>query len=250
MAGDGWRAYSVAVVLLVGVLVGPGPVVPSHAAPRTDGDAYPLAVAATPDYGYQPDTFQQIPTNTNISVTFSDDDVLQHTFTVSSREGFVIPDSYTMSQLDQLFDRYPALVSLLVNPGGPPATGSFLSPAAPGWYEFVCNVSGHFQLGMYGFIAFGEALPANLTHVTPVGVGGAKINVAQAASIGALLLVLLVAFVLWRRGRSPRKSAPTRSGPSAPPAGPIRPPPGEGDYDAAPIRVASDLSGLSRDVPS
>lgn len=124
-----------------------------------------ITVAAVPDYNYQPETFGEVPTNADITVAFTDDDVLQHSFTISSREGFVIPTSYTPAQLDQLFVTYPPLYSATVNSQGDQSMGVFLSPVSPGWYEFVSNVSGQFQNGMYGFIAFGENLPSNLTRV-------------------------------------------------------------------------------------
>src|SRR5208282_501646 len=156
-------AVGVVLLLLGGILA--CPVSPTPEPPVTSVVAAAtgaINVTATPDYGYQPDTFQQVPIDANITVTFNDSDVLQHSFTISTREGFVIPTSYTPTQLNQLFETYPAMYSRLLNGSGEQSIGTFQSPAAPGWYEFVCNVSGHFQSGMYGFIAFGESLPANL----------------------------------------------------------------------------------------
>lgn len=98
----------------------------------------------------------------------------------------------------------------MVNVLGDRSVGAFQSPATPGWYEFVCNVSGHFQNGMYGFIAFGENLPSNLTVPSRVGLGGGSISPIDAAVIGAVLLVLVLSFVVWWRRRSaPRMPPPT-----------------------------------------
>jgi plastocyanin len=169
-----------------------------------------ITVAATKDYGYQPDTFQQVPTNATITVTFTDDDVLQHTFNISSREGFVIPTSYTAAQLDHLFGTYPSLFSATVNGPGDQYVGSFRSPATPGWYEFVCNVTGHFQNGMYGFIAFGENLPSNLTPPSRVGVGGGGISTIDGAIIVVVVLGVILGFVLLRRRRSRSRAPPGR----------------------------------------
>jgi plastocyanin len=170
-----------------------------------------ITVAAVKDYGYQPDTFQQEPTNATITVTFTDDDVLQHSFTISSREGFVIPTTYTPTQLTQLFTTYPALFSALVNGSGDQTVGTFHSPSTPGWYEFVCNVSGHFENGMYGFVAFGEDLPSNLTSTPRVGLGGTNITPLDAAVIAAIFLVLVLGLVVWYRRRSARR-LPRESG--------------------------------------
>lgn len=167
-----------------------------------------ITVAAVPDYGYQPDTFEQVPTDASITVTFTDDDVLEHTFTISSREGFVIPTSYTPAELDQLFVTYPPLYSALVTGQGNQSVGTFLSPASPGWYEFVCNVSGHFQNGMYGFIAFGEDLPSNLTRVSRTALGGANITPLDDAAIGVVLFVAVLGLVVWRRRRARPRPLP------------------------------------------
>jgi len=200
-------------------LVAGGIIVPLHSpTPRIGVGTTPTAtgsvsVMATADYQYQPDTFEQVPINATISVTFTDADVLAHSFTISSREGFVIPTSYKNAQLEQLFTTYPALYSSFVNSSGDQSAGSFHSPPAPGWYEFVCNVSGHFQDGMYGFIAFGENLPSNLTAPGRVGLGGTQVTPLDAVLIGGTVVVLVLGIAYWRRRRMP----------SAPPSEPAEP---------------------------
>jgi plastocyanin len=176
-----------------------------RASPAASGS---IVVAATGDYGYQPDSFDQVPVDANISVTFSDDSPLQHSFTISSREGFVIPTGDTPTQLAQFLASYPPFLSLLVNGSGDVATGNFTSPATPGWYEFVCNVSGHFQSGMYGFIAFGESLPPNLTRVARVGLGLGNLGPWDAAAIAAIFGAFVLALVLWHRRRSTPRAPP------------------------------------------
>jgi plastocyanin len=208
---DGRRVawFAAVVLLVVGALALPLPSAlgrtGSFENPATTGS---ITVAAVKDYGYQPDAFQEVPTNATITVTFTDDDVLQHSFTISSREGFVIPTSYTTTQLDQLFTTYPALFSALVNASGDQVVGTFHSPSTPGWYEFVCNVSGHFQDGMYGFIAFGEDLPSNLTAPSRVGLGGTNITPLDAAVLGSVLVVAVLGLVFWQRRRVARRLAP------------------------------------------
>jgi plastocyanin len=216
----GGLAILVAVVLFVGATA-----VVSVSA-RADGPSATsdsITVVATSDYGYQPKTFEQIATGTTITVTFSDADVLAHSFTISSREGFVIPTNYNPTQLTQLFEEYPAIYSSLLNYSGDRSVGTFESPAQPGWYEFVCNVSGHFQDGMYGFVAFGENLPSNLTTPDRTGVGGGNISPLEAAGIGVgIIAVLAIAYFLWARRSTPpkRPAAAPRSPPKAPPRSP------------------------------
>jgi uncharacterized cupredoxin-like copper-binding protein len=170
-----------------------------------------ITVAATMDYGYEPDLIEQTPVNATITVTFTDNDPanMAHSFNISSREGFVIPTSYTAAQLNQLFTTYPALYAATVNALGDQSVGKFQSPTTPGWYEFVCNVSGHFQDGMYGFIAFGENLPSNLTPPARTGVGGGlTFSPLDAAVIAVVVLALAIGYFLWSRRRSARRIPP------------------------------------------
>jgi len=174
-----------------------------------------ITLVATKNYQFQPNTFQQVPTNATITVTFTEDDVLPHSFTISSREGFVIPNSYTPDQLAQLLLTYPPLYSVTPNAPGDQVVGTFQSPATPGWYEFVCNVTGHFQYGMYGFIAFGENLPSNLT--SSGGSSGGWFTTLDAVILVVILIALVVGLVVWRRRRStpPRVAEPVGPPPTA-----------------------------------
>jgi len=215
----GWSAAVLATVfILVGgtLALGTGSV-----AGHPSGSVYPAAsdsitVTAVADYHYQPDTIEQVATNSTITVTFADDDALPHSFTISSREGFEIPISYNPTELNQLFTTYPALYSVLLNGSGEQNVGTFHSPTTPGWYEFICNVSGHFQSGMFGFIAFGENLPSNLTSPPRIGLGGTNITPIDAAALGALVAAIVVGVAFWRRRRStPRMSSEPARDPKA-----------------------------------
>ncbi|MGA8542105.1 MAG: sulfocyanin-like copper-binding protein [Thermoplasmata archaeon] len=205
-----------ATLLLASAAVAPVLGAPSAAAESMSSASGSITVAATTDYAFQPNTFQLIPTNATITVTFTDEDVLQHSFTISSREGVQIPSTYTPAQLDQWFVTYPALYTSLLNGTGEQSVGEFTSPATAGWYEFVCTVSGHFQNGMYGFIAFGENLPSNLTTPARVGIVGTTGNPYEAGAVAAVVVAGVVVFLWWRRRRErptpieePASSGPT-----------------------------------------
>lgn len=208
MGGRSVVALALVVLLAAGALA-----LPIDATPLPTNSVHTAAtgsidVAATMDYGYQPDLIEQVPINATITVTFTDNDPanMAHSFNISSREGFVIPTSYTAAQLNQLFTTYPPLYAATVNALGDQSVGKFQSPMAPGWYEFVCNVSGHFQDGMYGFIAFGENLPSNLTPPSRTGVGGGlSFSPLDAGIIAALVVVFALGFVVWQRRRLARR---------------------------------------------
>lgn len=169
---------------------------------QSAGGADTISISAVANFGYQPDAVGNVPLNSTITVRFTDDDVLPHTLNISSREGFQIPNDYTATQLNQLFDRYHALYAAEVGYEGDVSVGNFTSPSVPGWYEFICNQSGHFAEGMYGFIAFGEPVPSNLTgHGT-----GSEVPTTGSALVaaigGAVVVAILLGAVIWRRRRS------------------------------------------------
>lgn len=207
-------ALSLTVLLLAGVFATPStPATGSLTGAATATGASSLSVTATGDYGYTPSTFQQVPTNSTITVTFTDGSVLAHTFTIIGREGWVIPSDISASAFSNLVfgDSPPVLFDLNVSGSGDQVTGSFQSPG-PGWYEFVCTVPGHFQNGMYGFIAFGEDLPGNLTTPSSRQSVVGSITPVQGAEIGALFLVVVLAFVYWQRRRDQRRRASKPAG--------------------------------------
>ena len=180
---------------------------------------YYLTITATAPYGYQPDTVANLPLNTMINVTFIDDTPLQHSFNISSREGVEIVNytTTTAEELNRILFSAPALYATIANGPGEKTEGEFLSPATPGWYEFICNVTGHFQMGMFGYIAFGEALPTNLT--LPSGTGaGSGIGLPPVADVGIALAAILVVLgvVLLRLRRIARDRAMEESDKASP----------------------------------
>lgn len=200
--------------------------------PRTAGSST-LGITAASGYAFDPNAIQQVPTNSTITVTFTDAGSLAHTFTIIGREGWVIPSSYTVSQFDNVVfgKAYPSLFNLNVSGSGTQVSGSFTSPG-PGWYEFVCTEGGHWSLGMYGFIAFGMNLPSNLTVSSgQPGIGSAVFIIT--GSIASLVVIALVlGFVVGRREGAKHEMPPERLGYAEPPSagGPLPPSPGAGRH--------------------
>jgi plastocyanin len=163
-----------------------------------------INISAVGMYGYSPANLEQVPTNAKITVTFTDQSQMAHTFTIIGKEGWVVPTTYSPAQIDALAygGSPPALVDSNVSGPGDVNVTTFESPG-PGWYEFICTVSGHFQQGMYGFVAFGMNLPSNLTPTNRTTIGGGL----SFSPLDALVIVLVVAlgaslYVVWRRRRS------------------------------------------------
>jgi len=214
------RAVAVAVALL---LVGGAWGIVAESAPvRAQGvevDATStLAVTAAAPFKFIQSTYEQVPTNTTINVTFTDADTIAHTFSILKREGWVIP---TSADLGTLFAAYGDLVN--VNASGPGQfSGSFTSPG-PGWYEFVCLEPGHFLSGMYGFIAFGINLPANLTVSAAATGPGAGVFIISGTIVALVVIALVLGFVVGRRKGSEFEMPPERLWYPEPPAAPSAP---------------------------
>jgi len=203
-------AIAVALLAVGGALVAPAAPQGSSLRLANPSDSHGgwINVSAVGDYGYSPPTFQQVATHANITVTFTDQSQMEHSFTIIGKQGWVVPNDSNMQEIDNLAYGHspPALVNLNVTGPGDTNVTNFTSPG-PGWYEFLCTVTGHFQLGMYGFIAFGMNLPSNLTTPSRTGVGGGlTFTPADAAVIAAFLAVVGVVAYVWRRRQLRRRS--------------------------------------------
>jgi plastocyanin len=214
--GRGPLAVALALILILSLFG----VVTSHAATHSadvrDATGSTLAVTASTGYLFTPSLMGNVPLGTSIVVTFTDGDSEDHTFTIASRQGWVIPNTYTEGQLDSFLTQYPPLFNIN-GTAASQAISNFTSPATPGWYEFVCTEAGHFELGMYGFIAFGEPLPANLTvGATPDG-PGAAVFIIVGTIVALTVIAIVLGFVVGRRRGSSEEMPPERLGYPEPP---------------------------------
>ena len=179
---------------------------------QVDASGYLNVTAAAP-YQFISNAYEQVPTNATINVAFTNADTLAHTFSILKREGWVIPST---ADLGALVSTYGLLVG--INASGPgTVSGHFTSPG-PGWYEFVCLESGHFLSGMYGFIAFGMNLPANLTVSSGTPGPGAALFIIIGSIVSLVVIALVLGFVVGRRQGSQHEMPPERLGYAEPPA--------------------------------
>jgi uncharacterized cupredoxin-like copper-binding protein len=192
-----------------------------------------IQVTAESGFMFTPSTLQQVATNTTVAITFTDNDAVDHTFTIIGKQGWVIPSDYSSGQIDALaFGHSPAaLVNLNASSVGNPGDVQYgnVTVPSPGWYEFVCTEPGHFQNGMYGFVAFGMNLPANLTVTTADTNPGVAVFIIVGTIVGLVVIALVLGFVVGRRRGSAYEMPPQRLGyaePEAPESGrpPARPP--------------------------
>ena len=227
----GW-AFVVAFLLVAGVLAALPSTGIVRAQPTLAAGSTTIGVTGLQALAFQPNTFSKVPANTTITLTFTDATSVAHTLSILDREGVVIPDPSTTSskQLDALFTQYGYLApELNVSSTGQQVTETFSSPA-PGWYEFVCQVEGHFQEGMYGFIAFGEPLPSNLTVSAPSTGPGTAVFIIVGTIVALVVIALVLGFAIGQRRGSQHEMAPERLGYPEPPTPEGEPPSPSSEY--------------------
>jgi plastocyanin len=216
----------VATVLLLGTVAWTAVHPAADSGIRDAAGSNSVDVTASSGYKFTPNGFNDVATNTTVTVTFVNGDTLAHTFTIWGREGVQIPNpsGTTPGQLETLLTEYPPLVNIAVDPGDTNVT-SFTAPAT-GWYEFFCTESGHFQQNMYGFIAFGEPLPSNLTVTSAYDGPGAAVFIIIGTIVVLTVIAVVLGFVIGRRRGSSDEMPPERLGypePEAPPGPPKLP---------------------------
>ena len=219
-------AIAVSVALVAVVFSGLGSLPQVRAQGVQDAASGTVDVTASNGFAFTPSAFDQVPTNATITVTFTDGSDLAHTFSIIGREGWVIPSTYTPTQIDDLaYGHSPtALYNANVTGSGDVVTGTFQSPG-PGWYEFVCTEPGHFTSGMYGYIAFGISLPSNLTVSSGVPGPGAALFIIIGTIVAMVVVALVLGFVVGRRKGAMHEMPPERLGYPEPPVpgGPLPP---------------------------
>jgi plastocyanin len=211
-------AFALAVLVVGGslaVLVGTAPA--RAASSIRSGTSGSVAVTAEGGFAFNPNGIGNVPTNATITVTFTDNDVQDHTLTIIGREGWVIPSGIAESDFDALvWGKSPApLFNANVTASGSSGdqvVGTFTSPVANSWYEFVCTEAGHFQNGMYGFIAFGIPVPSNLTVTAASTDPGIAVFIIVGTIVGLVVIALVLGFVVGRRRGDTYEMAPQRLG--------------------------------------
>lgn len=188
--------------------------------------------AESSGFAFSPTTVENVASGTNVTVTFTDLAPVSHTFTIYGRQGVVIPTTTQPVPLVTMVygSGYTPLVNINLS-GSNSQIVSFPAPATPGWYEFLCMEGGHFELGMYGFIAFGEPLPANLSVSTPNTGPGAAVFIIVGTIVVLVVIAIVLGFVVGRRRGSEDEMSPERLGypepevpePPPPPSSPPTP---------------------------
>jgi len=161
------------------------------------GPGVVLNVQATDSFRFVPDTLAVNATSYPVTVDVDATNIgaLPHTWTLAAQPNYTLLSSNFSTYLQS----HPPLGRAVLDNGGSSNWTNF-SVSEPGVYEFICEITGHFQNGMFGFLYVGVAPPANATPPsTAIVQEGILIGAASLLGLGAIFAVA-AAFV----GRFPR----------------------------------------------
>lgn len=121
---------------------------------------------------------------------------LGHTFTLAAQSNTTLtPTNYT-----QYFQMHPPLVSVNVPSGAGASVWANFTVTAPGVYEYICEITGHFASGMFGFLYVGVPVPP-----PPATPSTALVETWVLAGSGILVGIgIVLAAVAAFTGRFPR----------------------------------------------
>jgi len=152
--------------------------------------------------GFLPDELSATPLHYPIviAVLVTNEGTLGHTFTLAPQSNVtLLPTNYTT---------YFASHAPLVNANVPALTGGTawanFTISSPGVYMYICEISGHFAAGMFGYLYVGVPVPAPPAPPSTAIVDG-WVLVGSALLVGiGVVFVALAAFA----GRFPPRSTP------------------------------------------
>ncbi len=141
----------------------------------------------------------QYPISVTVELGLASGSAFSHTFTLSPLPNY----NLSSANYTTFFSQHAPLVSIdAPATSGPFTNGTFVIDG-PGYYEYICEITGHFADGMFGFLYVGVPLPALPTAPSTAIVDEwLLIGGAVVLGIGAILAAV-VAFV----GRFPPPAA-------------------------------------------
>lgn len=198
---------------------------------RVASDGYLNETVVSP-YTFVTERFSDVPVTGTVHLAFFNGDTTDenHTFTLLNWTNRTIPTSYSTPDIGSLIHKYGTLVNVSNPNEGKTVYDNFTAHVAVGYYEFVCMVSGHFNLGMWGYVAFGEALPGNLSVGGGLPGPGLAVFIIVGTIVTLTVLAIVLGFVFGQRRGSEHEMPPERLGYPEPPtsepipSGPSRPP--------------------------
>jgi hypothetical protein len=191
-----------------------------------------LYETANAGFAFANRSYSDLPLSSSINVVFFDADIGPHTFTLINISNFWLSNysSYPPTALVNLVHTHGYLVSANASGNGYNRTEHFTSPSSAGYYLFVCMISGHFEEGMWGVVAFGENVPANISFGSGSPGPGLAVFIIIGTIVALTVLAIVLGFVIGQRRGAEHEMPPERLGYAEPPTSepqplpPARPP--------------------------
>ena len=188
---------------------------PSPTVHRTAG-AESVTITVTNDFQFTPSSFEVTPGD-QVTLTVQQLDDYEHTFTLSSVANFSFDQNVNTTQdLINFFAAHPPLVYLHINASSPGEKQTVTFTAPPlGVYEYVCEIAGHFQSGMWGKMGSGVAVGGAAGPSVPTA-----LYIITGVIVALVVIAIVLGFVVGKREGARHEMPPERLGypePGAPP---------------------------------
>ena len=224
----GRKTVVLALLLVLALLALPalaylGGATPSPVVVRSHGTES-VTVTVGSAFAFTPSDFEVTPGD-QVTITVEQLDSAEHTFTLSSVANYSLnPSTNSSSDLATFFSEHPPLVYVHINgTQGETQTRTFTAPRL-GTYQFVCEISGHFQSGMWGLMGSGVAVGPPPGPGIPTG-----FYIIAGVVVSLVVIAIVLGFVIGKREGGRYEMPPERLGypePPNPAGAPPRSPPG------------------------
>jgi plastocyanin len=181
-----------------------------------------VLITVSTAFQFSPSSFVVTPGD-SVTLTVEQLDNVEHTFTLSAVANFSFNQNVnTTADLQNFFAAHPPLAYFQINstPGEKQST-TFTAPPL-GVYEYVCEIAGHFQAGMFGFMGSGVSVGTTTSTSVPTALYYITGGIA-----GLVVLAVVLGFVVGKREGARHEMPPERLGypePAPPAQNPPTPP--------------------------
>ncbi len=180
-----------------------------------------ISMTVSDALAFTPNAISNLVPGSSITVTIQNLGHFAHTFTVSSFVNYTLPylNNNNLTAAGGFLTQHPALFSGNITASqGSVTPFTFTAPSKIGSYQFFCTISGHFPLGMEGFLGVGVAVGSVSVNTGP----GLPVFIISGVIVALVVLAIVLGFVVGRRKGSRHEMPPERLGysettPSKPP---------------------------------
>ncbi len=180
-----------------------------------------ISMTVSDSLAFTPNAISNLVPGSSITITIQNLGHQAHTFTVSSLVNYTLPylNNNNLTAVGGFLAAHPAYFSRNITASqGASSSFTFPVPSMIGSYQFFCTISGHFPLGMEGFLGVGVAVGSVSVSTGP----GTPVFIISGVIVALVVLAIVLGFVVGRRKGTQHEMPPERLGyseamPSTPP---------------------------------